>query len=99
MGREKQVMPEDYYLSPTDYHLAKLMVQCSQEVYEANPNSTWRRTFIRDRSPLLLRVANWALESVPNEDRPMTGEETAIVGAKWIPACVALLVLVSGFGI
>lgn len=97
MTRSKYFMPEDYYLSPTDHHLAKLMVQCSQEVFDANPNSTWRRTFVRDASPLLLRVANWALRSIPNEDRPMTGEEIAIVGAKWIPASVSLLILVSGF--
>lgn len=97
MGRATHFMPEDYYLSPTDFHLAKLMVQCSQEVYDANPNSTWRRTFVRDVSPLLLRVANWALESIPTEERPMTGEEYVRVGAKWIPANIALLILVSRF--
>lgn len=95
MARSSHFMPEDFYLSPTDCHLAKLMVQCSQEVYDANPNSTWRRTFVRDVSPLLLRVANWALKSIPNEDRPMTGEEIAIVVAKWLPANIALLLLVS----
>ena len=97
MGRSKYFMPGDYYLSPTDCHLAKLVVQCSQEVYDANPNSTWRRTFVRDASPLLLRVANWVLESIPNENRPMTQEETTIVVAKWIPANMAILFLVSGF--
>lgn len=95
MARSKRFMPEDFYLSPTDCHLAKLMVQCSQEVFDANPNSTWRRTFVRDVSPLLLRVANWALRSIPNEDRPMTGEEIAIMVAKWLPASIAILFLVS----
>lgn len=97
MARSKFFMLEDYYLSPSDCHLAKLMVQSSQEVYEANPNSTWRRTFVRDASPLLLRVANWVLESIPNDDRPMTGEEIMKVVAKWIPSNIALLFLVSGF--
>lgn len=97
MGRSKYFMPGDYYLSPTDFHLAKLMVQCSQEVYDANPNCTWRRTFVRDASPLLLRVANWVLESIPNEERPMTQEEATTVAAKWIPAIIAILFLVSGF--
>lgn len=97
MGRSKHFIPEDYYLSPTDCHLAKLMVQCSQDVYDAEPNSTWRRTFVRDASPLLLRVANWVLERIPNEDRPMTQEETAIVAARWIPANIAILFLVSRF--
>lgn len=95
MARSKHFMPEDFYLSPTDCHLAKLMVQCSQEVFDANPNSTWRRTFIRNVSPLVLRVANWVLESIPSEDRPMTGEEIAILVAKWLPANIAILFLVS----
>lgn len=95
MGRSKLFMPEDFYLSPTDCHLAKLMVQCSQEVFDANPNSTWRRTFVRDVSPWLLRVANWVLRSIPNEDRPMTTEEISTVAAKWLPANIAILFLVS----
>lgn len=95
MGRAKYFSPEDYYLSPYDCHLAKLVVQSAQEVYDAKPNGTWRRTFIRNMSPLMLRVANWVLETVPAEDRPMTGEEIFALVVKWIPASVALLVLVS----
>lgn len=95
LRRAKDFSPEDYYLSPFDTHMAKLVVQCAQEVYDAQPNSTWRRTFIRNMSPFMLRVANWVLDTVPLEDRSMTAEEIFVLVAKWIPASAALLILVS----
>ncbi|KAL8919410.1 MAG: hypothetical protein Q9208_006788 [Pyrenodesmia sp. 3 TL-2023] len=95
MQRAKDFAAEDYYLSPFDGHLAKLFVQSTQEVYDADPNSTWRRTFIRNRSPLILQIAIWALESLPapTDDREATGKEIGIVAAKWVPSCVAILFL------
>lgn len=95
MARAKYFSPEDYYLSPFDCHLSKLVIQSAQEVYDAQPNGTWRRTFIRDMSPYMLRVANWVLETIPIEDRSMTAEEIIVLLAKWIPASVMLLILVS----
>ena len=86
--------PNDYYLSPTDGHLAKLFVQSTQEIYTAGANSTWRRTFIRNRSPFILQVAEWVLDSIP-EGREATGSEIAVVAAKWLPSCFAILILVS----
>lgn len=95
LRRAKDFSPEDYYLSPFDTHMAKLVVQCAQEVYDAQPNSTWRRTFIRNMSPFMLRVANWVLDTVPLEDRSMTAEEIFVLVAKWIPASAALLILMT----
>ena len=95
MQRAKDFPSDDYYLSPSDGHLAKLFVQCTQAIYDANPNSTWRRTFIRNQSPLMLQVANWVLHTLPTDDREVQGEDIAVMGLKWIPACAALLLLVS----
>ena len=95
MQRAKEFPYEDYYLSPYDGHLAKLFVQSTQEIYDANPNSTWRRTFIRNQSPLILQVANWVLHTLPNDEREASGEDLAVMGMKWIPACAAILMLVS----
>ncbi|KAL8773578.1 MAG: hypothetical protein Q9209_001683 [Squamulea sp. 1 TL-2023] len=92
MQRAKDFPSEDYYLSPFDGHLAKLFVQSTQEIYDANPNSTWRRTFIRNRSPLILQVANWVLNTLPR-DREAKGEEIAMAGLKWVPSCIAILLL------
>ncbi|KAL8905628.1 MAG: hypothetical protein Q9171_006603 [Xanthocarpia ochracea] len=88
MQRAKTYPSEDYYLSPYDGHLAKLFVQCTQSVYDANSNCTWRRTYIRDQSPWTLQVANWA-----TDNREGKGEDLAMMGLKWIPSCVAILLL------
>lgn len=96
MQRTKTFPSEDYYLSPYDGHLAKLFVQSTQAIYDANPNSTWRRTFIRNQSPLILQVANWVLHSLPADEREtIKGEDVVIMALKWIPSCVAILLLVS----
>ena len=95
MQRAHDFPAEDYYLSPNDGHLAKLFVQCTQEIYDANPNSTWRRTFIRNRSPLMLRAANWVLHSLPTDDQEVKGEDLAMMALKWIPSCAAILLLAS----
>ena len=99
MQRGKDFPSDDYYLSPFDGHLAKLFVQSTQAIYDANPNSTWRRTFIRNQSPWILRVANWVLQTLPTDDSEVKGEDVAMVGLKWLPACAAILLLVSLFGI
>lgn len=95
MQRAKNFSSDDYYLSPYDGHLAKLFVQSTQVIYDANPNSSWRRTFIRNQSPLILRLANWVLHSLPVDDRDVKGEDLVMMGLKWIPSCVAILLLVS----
>ena len=95
MQRAKCFSAEDYYLSPYDGHLAKLFVQATQEIYDADPNSTWRRTFIRDQSPLILQVANWVLHTIPNDDQKAEDEKVVLMALKWLPACAAILLLVS----
>lgn len=95
MQRAEEYPKEDYYLSPYDGHLAKLFVQSTQAIYDTNSDSTWRRTHIRNQSPLLLQVANWVLHTLPTDDREATGADIAMVGLKWIPSCVAILLLVS----
>ena len=97
MQRGKHFPSDDYYLSPFDGHLAKLFVQSTQAIYDANPNSTWRRTFIRNRSPWILRIANWVLHTLPTDDQEAKGEDVAMMGLRWIPACAAILLLVSLF--
>ena len=95
MQRAEMFPSDDYYLSPYDGHLAKLFVQSTQAIYDADPNSTWRRTFVRNQSPLILRVANWVLHSLPTDGREAESEDLFMMALKWIPSCVAILFLVS----
>ena len=82
---------EDRYLSPTDGHLSKLVVQAVDDVYDTQARTTWRRTFVRNVSPLMVRIANWAINSVPLDKALWSGEDWALVCAKWLLACVLLM--------
>lgn len=85
---------EDRYLSPTDGHLSKLVVQAVDDVYDAQARSTWRRTFVRNVSPPMVRIANWAINSVPLEKAHWSGEDWLLICAKWLPACILLMCVV-----
>lgn len=82
---------DDYYLSPTDGHLAKLYVQCTQSIYDSKSNSTWKRTFIRNQSPLLLQASNFVLNTRVKEVSGMSDGEKFWMAAKWIPSCAVIL--------
>jgi hypothetical protein len=84
----------DQYLSPWDGHLAKLVVESVDDVYDAEPNCSWIRTFVRNVSPLMLRMAQWPFSSIP-KDRVGVGIEVwAVAIGKWLVAtCVLTLVV------
>lgn len=91
MQRQYHGLEEDRYLSPYDGHLAKLVVQAAQDVYDGPPNSTWRRTFVRNISPFFIHVANYPFNNVPIDVKTWTNEDWTKICLKWIPACVGLL--------
>ena len=85
---------DDQYLSPWDGHLAKLIVQATDAVYDGPENASWRRTFIRNATPLIIRIANWASNSVPQNCRMWSAEDWFQVVMRWFAACIALLFMV-----
>lgn len=87
---------DDRYLSPFDGHLAKLVVQCTQDIYERSPKeSTYRHTFVRNVSPLYLMAANWPFEGVKGSMGTWGESEWVGVCLKWIPSCAWLFCVVS----
>jgi hypothetical protein len=93
-GRLVDKPDADQYLSPWDGHLTKLVVQSVDDVYDAQPNSTWRRTFVRNISPLIIRMAQWPFSSVPKDGAEVGIEDWAIITGKWLVAtCVLTLVV------
>lgn len=94
MARVWQGAEDDRYLSPFDGHISKLLVQCTDEIYENPGTSSYRRTYIRNVSTRMLRLANWPtshFDFVKNEYREYG---TGWLIAKWIPACLALTVMI-----
>lgn len=67
MGRKKEKWTsDDRYLSYYDGRAKPLCVQTTDDVYRAANNSTYMRTFMRNTSPFMLRVARWPI-SKPNK--------------------------------
>ncbi|GAO18681.1 hypothetical protein UVI_02058970 [Ustilaginoidea virens] len=94
LQRVWQGPPNDKYLSPCDGRLKNLVVQAAQDVYSGAQNSTWRRTFVRNVSPIYIQLANFPFSSVSTDPGAWTGEDWAMVGLKWIPTCLGLLCVV-----
>jgi hypothetical protein len=55
---------DDRYLHPHDGRLAELVVQTTDELLRCSANSTWRRTSIRNVTPLMLRIVCWTMSTV-----------------------------------
>ena len=55
------------YISSWDGKISKLVVQAIDEIYDEQLTSTYRRTYVRNISPMFLRLANWPFNHVdPN---------------------------------
>jgi hypothetical protein len=55
---------DDRYISAWDGRVSKLVVQAVDDIYDNNVTSTYRRTFIRNISPLFMRLANWPFNHI-----------------------------------
>ena len=81
------------FLNPYDGCLSVLIVQCSQHVQTSNPQATWHRTELKNGSPWMIRISNWAMaREIISEDIVRTN--ISIAAVKWIPACIALACVV-----
>ena len=88
---------DDRYISSWDGKVSKLVVQAVDEIYEHNTGSTYRRTFIRNISPIYIRLANWPFNhfDVTNPDQA-SNQDYVMLGLKWfIASCVITLFVCS----
>ena len=95
VGRVTTRINEDRFLDPFDVHLARLMVQSTDEIYSGPDNATWRRTFIRNQAPWAIRFANWPFNSVKIDKKHWDGSDWTMIVLKWPFACVGLAFTVS----
>jgi len=95
---------ENSFLDKNDGRLQPLIVQAVDMVLLESNNSTWRRTFVRNVSPLAARVANWAIDSAHRRtsaevavdgSQNRTHSDWAMLILRWPVSCIALMVLVS----
>ncbi|KAF2471129.1 uncharacterized protein BDR25DRAFT_223590 [Lindgomyces ingoldianus] len=86
---------DDRYISAYDGKISKLVVQSVDDIYDGAPNSTWRRTFIRNIAPFYLRLANWPLNHVDyDRNGGPTSEDWPMICVKWFFASIAITFVV-----
>ena len=84
----------DKFLNPYNGTLCDLVVQSSDQILNSESKARWLRVGIRNGSPWLIRLSNWALScDHGSPDNVKTHIPTAAL--RWIPACIAILVAVS----
>ncbi|KAF2162115.1 hypothetical protein M409DRAFT_69329 [Zasmidium cellare ATCC 36951] len=94
MGRVKQKWyPDDRYISPYDGRAKPLCVQATDDIYRSPNNTTHLRTFMRNTSPFMLRIAKWPLNHFNYIDENTPASDYWYAAAKWIPATAALTVM------
>jgi len=65
----KKARDVETYLSTTKYVPSRLLVQVTDDVYKSKQpfHDTWRRTKMTGQTPVVLRLAEWAVGSRPGE--------------------------------
>lgn len=90
MDREFNSLTDDRYISCYDGKIKKLVVQTTDKIYDSPGNSTWRRTYIRNVSPLTLRIANWPFSHVDYRKGGLDGDDVPLIALKWLGAVVGI---------
>ncbi|KAL7777032.1 hypothetical protein CFE70_007453 [Pyrenophora teres f. teres 0-1] len=88
---------DDRYISSWDGMVSKLVVQATDDIYENNTGSTYRRTFVRNVSPIYMRLANWPfnhIDPTKNNGKP-TNDELMKLCAKWFLASCLITVFIA----
>ena len=83
---------EDRYIHHYDGRLRKLIVACTDDIFQESNTATWRRTYVRKVSPLKVRVATWVIDF---SYEPDSWEDWGIMLLRAFPAALAIQFLVS----
>ncbi|KAL5326555.1 hypothetical protein ACEPPN_004241 [Leptodophora sp. 'Broadleaf-Isolate-01'] len=84
---------DDRYINPVDGRVMELIVQCADRVYRGPRNSTYRRTYIRNVAPIMLRVADWPSQHLDDDEQKSRGAKIwgrFLFVVKWPITCFVL---------
>ncbi|KAK6523505.1 hypothetical protein TWF281_001485 [Arthrobotrys megalospora] len=62
LGRVFEGPQFDRYLHHKTGKLRKLIVSCTDDIYQGAGTSTWRRTYVRSQAGLKVRIATWVVD-------------------------------------
>jgi hypothetical protein len=95
MARVSRCEPEnDRYLKSSDGRLYDLVVQAVDEVCSLSPQTTWRRTFVKNVSHRGIRIANFAVNCIPADSSRLSFGDWVNVVGKWLGATLILSCMV-----
>jgi hypothetical protein len=60
---------DDRFIDPLDGRVARLVVQAKQNIYDQPNDTTWRRTYIENVSPYIIRLAYWPMAYLTDGDK------------------------------
>jgi hypothetical protein len=96
MSRQSRHKRGDYGICPDTGKLKPLVVSSISSVLDLSINATYSRTEIGNVVPWSYRLALWPLSHVEYRERKeITGSEWTWIVLKWIPASLALTIMVS----
>lgn len=84
----------EQFLNPYDGRLCHLVVQGSPDVLQTSSEVTWSRTEVCHGSPWMIRISNWAMSRDRGSEDDL-GTDLAKAARRWLPACLALSIVVS----
>lgn len=67
--RKHAGLNDDRFLDPLDGRVRKLFVQTVSHIYNSENDRTWRRTYIENVSPYIIRLAYWPYSHMPDLTR------------------------------
>ena len=91
-GRVREEPYGDRYLHHYNGELRKLIVACTDEIFEGPDTTTWRRTYVRKVSPLTVRLATWVIDFSYD---PQSWNDWWVMLLRAFPAALAMQFVVS----
>ncbi|KAH6646865.1 hypothetical protein BKA67DRAFT_663235 [Truncatella angustata] len=85
--RVKNKPQSDRYLHHEHGYLRDLIVQTTDDIFLANSNATWMRTYIRKQAPIRTRMATWVIDFSYD---PESWEDWWIMILRALPAAIGM---------
>lgn len=68
-----------------------MYVACTDEIYEAEGSSTWKRTYLRKVAPMKIRIATWVIDFTYD---PESWQDWGVMMLRALPAAIAMALVV-----
>lgn len=74
--RKFEGLADEKFLEPLDGRVRRLVVQTIGPIYDTENDTTWRRTYVRNVSPLIIRLAWMPYAGLPYDDTTISESES-----------------------